>query len=395
MKIRRVAILTLSVGAGHLRAAEAVHRAVYAGGDDVDARTIDLLKHSSRWFLAVYVTTYWQMLRRAPWMWRWLFIRRQKKMHRKTAPWWIFRRGCRAALEQLKTLAPHLVIATEVGAAEFAAMARRGGWFDAPIIAVQTDFYTEPPWVQPEIDVYCVASEEAKSQLISWGVSSNRVVTCGIPVDSAFALRFDRAELFQALGLDAGRPVVLVMGGGMGPAPLDQIVERLAFCRQPLQVLAVAGNNRELRARLEALRGRVMLDLHVFGWTDKIPELMAVSNLLITKPGGVTAAEALAVGLPMVLTHPIPGPEELHLRYLAERAVAVEAKSLNEIPGVVSALLADGAALKRMTQQAREAARPDAAFAVAQIARAVLEKGTYIDLLASPTLRPDESIFVM
>ena len=93
-----------------------------------------------------------------------------------------------------------------------------------------------------------------------------------------------------------------------------------------MQVLAVAGHDRFLRHRMELLRGRLAMDLHLFGWTDNVPELMAVSDLLITKPGGLTAAEALAAGLPMILTHPIPGPEERHVRYLCQNGVALHAE---------------------------------------------------------------------
>jgi processive 1,2-diacylglycerol beta-glucosyltransferase len=392
---KRIAILTLSVGSGHIRASEVIQRAVYDGNDPVETRLFDALDKARYWFLATYVRPYWWMLHHTPWLWRWLFERRQRKMHRATAPHWVFRRGCAEVLKQLQMFSPHLVIATEIGAAEIAALGKRERWFSAPILAVSTDFQTEPPWVQPEIDAYCVASEEAKAQLIGWGVSPNRVLNCGIPVDPAFALPFDKGELLQALGLEARRPVVLVMGGGMGPAPLESIVENLEMCGVPLQVLAVAGHSRDLHLRLERLRGKVALDLHVFGWTDRIPELMAVSDLLITKPGGVTTAEALSASLPMVLTHPIPGPEERHVRYLERLGVAVQARQVAEIAPLVSRLLAQPEKLQEMRRRTREWSRPDAAHAIGQVARALLEKATYIDLLATPPARSGESAYLM
>lgn len=392
---KRIAILTLSVGSGHVRTAEVIERALSDRGDKVEIRTIDVLEHSSSWFVWLYVRPYWAMLRHVPWMWRWLFERRQRKCHRSTAPHGIFRRGCEGVLSRLKTFAPQLIIVTEIGAAELAALGRREGWFNAPVLAVQTDFQTEPPWVQREIDLHCVGSEEAKAQLIGWGVSPNRILVSGIPVDPAFALPFDKAELLGAFGLDVRRPVVLVMEGGMGPAPLDKVVEVLELCGLPLQVIAVAGHDQKMRERLERLRGRVALDLHTFGWTEAVPELMAVADLLITKPGGVTTAEALAKGLPMVLTHPIPGPEERHLRYLEERGVAVAASGLEEIPGIVSRLLANRTQLEDLGRRARELARPDAVHAVAQVAHAMLEKASYIELLATPPARSSESAYLM
>lgn len=392
---RRIAILTLSIGSGHVRASEVLERALSEGGDDVEVQILDAINLGRPWFVWLYVHTYWWMLHHAPGLWRRLFERRQKHRHRTTAPAWVFRRGCAPLLRRLSSFAPHLVIATEIGAAEIAALGKREGWFSAPILAVQTDFQTEPPWVQREIDVYCVASEMAKSQLIGWGVSPNRILLCGIPIDPAFALPFDRQELLQALGLDPRRPVVLVMGGGMGPMPMEEVIQSLELCGMPLQVMVIAGHDQSLLARLERLRGKVALTLHIFGWSDRIPEFMAAACLLITKPGGVTSAEALAAGLPMVLTHPIPGPEERHSAYLEGLGVAVRAYNSPEIPQIVFRLLSASDRLAAMARRAREVARPDAAHAIAQAGRALLEKGTYIDLLATPPARSGESAYLM
>jgi processive 1,2-diacylglycerol beta-glucosyltransferase len=392
---RRIAILTLSVGSGHVRAAEVVGHALLEGGDDVEVQILDAVSLARPWFVGAYVQTYWWMLRYAPGLWRRLFEHRQSRRHRSTAPAWFFRRGCAPVLQRLKAFAPHLVIVTEIGAAEIAALAKREGYFSSPILAVQTDFHTEPPWVQPEIDVFCTASNEAKSQLISWSVSSNRILLCGIPIDPAFALPFDRDELLQALGLDPRRPVVLVMGGGMGPVPMAEIVQSLELSGLPLQVVAIAGHNQKLRAQLDLLRGKVALDLHTFGWSDRIPEFMASADLLVTKPGGVTSAEALAAGVPMILTHPIPGPEERHVRFLEGLGVAIRANQASDIPQLVHRLLKNCDALNEMARRARELSRPDAVHAIAQVARAMLEKGSYIDLLATPLPRSGESAYLM
>lgn len=392
---KRIAILTLSVGSGHVQAAKVIERALDDGAEPVEVRTFDAIDLAHRWFLWLYVQPYWWMLRHAPGIWRRLFEHRQRKLHKSTAPHWMFRRGCVEVLRQLKAFSPHLIIATEIGAAEIAALGKREGWFNAPLLAVQTDLETEPPWVQREIDIYCVATEHARIQFIEWGISPNRILVCGIPIDPAFALPFDRPELLRALGLDLNRPVVLVMGGGMGPAPLDEIVQSLEKCRLPLQVLVVAGQDLAMRARLEALHGKVALNLFTFGWTDNVPELMAAANLLITKPGGVTTAEALAAGLPMILTHPIPGPEEGQIRFLEQNGVAFRAKSLADIPQLTSKLLGDSSRMVDIAQRARELSRPEASHAIAQVGRAMLEKGTYIDLLATPPMRSGESAYLM
>ena len=383
------------MGAGHIRAAEVIERVLMESEEPVQARMLDALDLAQIWFTKLYVQPYWWMLRHAPVLWRRLFERRQRKRHSATAPTWVFRHGCAGVLRQVKAFGPQLVIATEIGAAEMAALGKRDGCFSAPILAVQTDFQSEPPWVQREIDFYCVGSEEAKSELIGWGVSPNRVLACGIPIDPAFAFSYDRAELLKALGLAERHPVVLVMGGGMGPAPLDEIIRTLELCGTTLQVLAVTGHDHAMKSRVENLRGKLALDLRVLGWTDNVPELMAAADVLITKPGGLTTSEALAMNLPMVLTHPIPGPEERHLRYLERHGVAFGARQLEEIPRLVARILTSPGEREEMVRRAKELARPDAALAVAQVARALLEKASYIDLLASPPARVADSLYLM
>jgi len=392
---QRIAILTMSFGAGHVRASSVIARALGDSHDKVEVRILDALEFAQPWFLWFYVRSYWWMLRHAPNLWRSLYERRHRKRHELTAPRWFFRWGCKRVLQELKSYAPHLIIATEVGAVEIAALGKREGWFNMPILAAQTDFETEPPWVQPEIDFYCVGSGEAKAQLIAWGVSPNRVLVCGIPVDPVFSLPFDKPAALKSFGLSQQHPVVLVMAGGMGPVPLDQVVLTLERCQLPLQVLVLAGHDAPMRERLESLRGKVALDLHVLGWTERVPELMAAADLLITKPGGMTTAEALSVGLPMILTHPIPGPEERHVHHLVERGVATYASNLAQIPQLIRPLLAHGERKAGMARRARELARPEAAHAVAQVSRALLEKSSYIELLRTPPLLSGESAYLM
>ncbi|MGH9351647.1 MAG: MGDG synthase family glycosyltransferase [Terriglobia bacterium] len=393
--VKRILILTLSVGSGHVQASSVIRDAFADGHDLLDVRTLDAIDLAEPWFPWIYVKPYWWMLRYRRELWGALYEWRQQKRHRSTAPRWIFRRGCDKVLRELKAFAPHLVIVTEIGAAEIAALAKREGWFSAPILAVLTDFQAEPPWVQPEIDYYSVATEQARTQLMGWGVSPHRILISGIPINPAFALPFNKEEVRGALGLKVRGPVVLLMAGGMGMAPLDRIAVYLERCGLPLQTIAVAGHDQALYEKLRRLRGKIALDLASFAWTNRVPELMAAADLIVTKPGGLTVSEALASGLPMILTHPIPGPEERNIRYLVQHRVALHAQNLEDIPTLAARLLGQPKRREEMSQRARELSRPGAGHAIAQVGRAMLDKETYIDLLAPPPLRSGDSAFLM
>jgi processive 1,2-diacylglycerol beta-glucosyltransferase len=392
---KRVLILTLSVGSGHVQASAVVRDAIVDGPERMEVRILDAIPLSEPWFPWLYVQPYWWMLRYRRQTWRRLYEWRQRKRHRATAPRWVFRRGCARLLQEIKSFAPHLVIVTEIGAAEIAALGKREGLFSAPVLAVLTDFHAEPPWVQPEIDYYCVATGQAKSELIGWGISPQRILVSGIPIDPAFAVPYDKAETLRSIGLGPGRPVTLLMAGGMGLAPLDEMTLRLEQCRAPVQVIAIAGHDENLHHRLQRLRGKVALDLVPFGWTGRVPELMAAADVLITKPGGLTVSEAMASGLSMILTHPIPGPEERNIHYLVDHEVAIRAANLDELAPLTHHLLNQPAMRQQMARLARELSRPGAAHAIAHVARALLERGTYIDLLAPPLLRTAETAFLM
>src|SRR5579884_4271275 len=355
MEIRRIAILTLGARAAHMRAAQAIHQALHDGADNVEARTIDALDRAQPWFVRLCALSHGSMARSTPAVWRRLWEWQQRKRLRRTSLDWIFRHACRPVLSRLQSFRPHLVIVVDSDSAQLAALGRREGWFDASILAAQADFYTEPRWVKDEIDVYCAGSEAAKNQLISLGASHNRILTCGVPVDPAFAASFDRADLRRALGLHLDRPVVLVMVGRADTSQLEAIIRSLEMCRQPIHVLAVAGRDRAVRARLDAL----------------------------------------AAGLPMVLTRPSLGVEEQNFMFLVERRLALAVAGPEQIPPLVSSLLDDPKQVEELREREREAARPDAAYSVAQVARALLEKETYIDLLASPPQGFGERAYLM
>jgi len=391
---RNIAILTLATGAGDVRVAEVTQRALQDGGDNLDVRTLQGLELGCGWFRYLYGTRFGGVLRRALRQGQRSFPGRQGR-RQASAPDWVFRRGGREVYRRLREPSLHLVIAVERGAAEMAALGKRKGWLGCPIFAVQTELNLEPAWVQREIDVYAVVNEDSRAQLIGWGVSPNRIVQCGFPIEPAFSLPFDRADVLQALGLGARRPVVLVMGSGTGPMRLDEVVRYLERCSFPLQVVALCGRDRAQKAHLESLRGRVALDLHIFGWTDMVPELMAAADLLVTRPRGLTTAEALTIGLPMVLMPSVAGPEERHSRHLEHYGAAVRARTLAEIPQLVEQLLDDRERLGQMARRARELGRPEAAHAVAQVARALLETASHIEFLAAPPARSGESAYLM
>lgn len=334
---KRILILTLSFGAGHVMASEAIAESLRRLDRDAEVRVLDCIRLSSLAFRWLYVWPYWMMIRYAPSLWGRLFRARQEKQHQQTAPMWLFRWGCRRVFEEIKMWRPEVIVATEVGACEIASIAIRRGLSQATLLAVATDHEFEPVWVRPEVDRHFVPTTTVAQQLAGWGVEAARIEVSGIPVLEKFHHRCSAASAKERLQLPADCPMILVMGGGMGPLRMDQIVRALTTLPGPLSIVAIAGWNSKMRRRLERMRPAMPSNtaLKVFGWTDGVDQLMRAADVLVTKPGGMTLTEAACVGLPMVCVNPIPGPEEVHCRLIEREQLGAVARSIQEIPRLV------------------------------------------------------------
>ena len=316
----RILVLTLSFGSGHLRASQTIAKELKHLAPGAQVVVIDALERCRWWFYAFYATPYWLMVRYFPRAWRRLFETRIKNRHARTAPEWTFRVGCAQVFEAIGQVSPDAIVAVEVAACEMAAIAKREGFTAARLISVITDHEAEPVWVKDEVDAYAVADEGVREQLILWGAPRNKIEVTGIAVDGSFAIKETREDSPSSI---SSKPLVLLMGGGMGPTRMDRVAEGLCKSGEPMRIVAVTGHDRRVQRRLSRVRAHAPVSLRVVGWADDVASLMRAADLLITKPGGVTISEAALCGLPAVLFDSLPGPEERNAARLASSGAAL------------------------------------------------------------------------
>jgi len=367
-KAPRILVLTLSFGSGHVQAAQTVAREIKRQSPDAEVQTVDALADCRFLFRAFYVWPYWVMVRYAPALWDRFFTRRTATMKQKTAPEWAFRFGCPQVFKAIIDFKPDSIVATEVAACELAAMAKRDGLTGARIINVITDYEAEPVWVKSEVDAYAVADDHVRDRLVAWGATAASIFICGIPADYRFCDRHDEMNTRRRHGITDDAPIVLLMGGGWGPTHMNEVAARLCESGQLMHIIAATGHDRTMRRRLEGLRAWPPASLHVLGWTDDIAALMQAAAVLVTKPGGLTTAEAALSGLPIVIFDAIPGPERRNAARLTEIGAGVVTSGARETAVTVLSLLRDESARRRMSVRARLLARPDAAAAIARLA---------------------------
>ena len=235
-----------------------------------------------------------------------------------------------------------------------------------PEVQVITDFFAHALWLRSSIRRYYVGAEEMAVHLRACGVDDGRVRVTGIPIDARFAALPERGEARRLLDLDPERDTLLFMAGGMEAGTAETLVEQLGAIRWPLQALVVCGRSPELVARLRPLaaEARALVRIRVLGFSDQVPTMMAASDLMAGKPGGLTSSEALAAGLPMAIVQPYPLQEEANASYLLEAGAAMRIEPLTTFAFKLQRYFAHDDRRDRMRAAAAALGRPRAAHDV-------------------------------
>ena len=367
---RRILLLSVSAGAGHVRAAEALCAVASEHPARVATTHLDVMKFVPRAFSAVYRDLYVGLVNRHPSVWRYLYdstndARPDALMQRTRRL--VERLNTRALGKAVAAEDPAAIICTHFLPAELLAREVARGEMKCPVWVTVTDFDLHRMWVIPGMRGYFAANAEVAFRMKAQGLSPDAIHETGIPVMPAFAQKLDRGQCASELGLDAKRTTILLMGGGEGLGGLATLAQRLLAVDGDFQLIALAGRNAAALADLQALAPRYPGRLVAHGFTDKVERLMACADFAITKPGGLTTSECLAVGLPMIVNAPIPGQEERNADLLLQEGVAVKALDLSTLEFRVRELLQHPERLAAMRSRALAIGRPHAARSVLDV----------------------------
>lgn len=331
----RILFVTTKIGFGHEKVSRALESAVKSAVPGCVTRTatyFDFFPPRLQEFInAIYIYG----LKLFPEVFGYIYLA-QKRYKGGGVDFWYRIMGRRYA-EVIKRFSPDLIIITQGLACQWLGRLKKKGLVHGKLTAVITDFVVHPFWVSQEIDLYIVATEEMKNDLISRWVSGDKIEVTGIPVDPRFNNTYDKNEIRKKLGLESKNSKVLIMGGGWGLGKIDKILMKIDQMGLPLELLVVTGRNRGLYRKLK--NKKFNLSVHVYGRVDNISELMGVSDIIITKAGGVTVSELLASGLPAILWDIIPGQEESNTDYLMNAGAAVKINDIGEIENAIKKIV--------------------------------------------------------
>lgn len=370
MQNKRVLLMYISEVSGHHQATRAIERSLKAVSPGIVTLNINGFGYAYPILERIVNKAYMSVIKRTPKVWDYLYdnpriFRRLQSIKR------IVHKANHTKFDKLfKEFQPDCVVCSQAFPCGMAADYKKTYNLDTKIVGVLTDYAPHSYWLHEGVDYYVVPSEDTAQKLIGKGVAGEKIRPFGIPVDPKFTVKLEKAVIAEKLNLNANLPVVLIMGGGQGLGPIQDVVNSLLQAATDFQLIVVAGTNKKLIKWLKKIQLTSYKTVIFYEFTDNIDELMELAAVAVTKPGGMTTTEALTKGLPMIIVKPLPGQEMHNTDFLLRKGAAIRVNRLEMIGREVDDLFRIPERLEKMRQAALEQSKPNSAF---DIARLILE----------------------
>ncbi len=355
---KKVLILSAAVGAGHLRAAEALEKAFVQSNAAAEVRNIDVLNYTNSLFRRLYGKAYLDMVNRMPEVLGWMYDSLDKPWQNERRRLALDRLNTQPLIKFLKNYQPDIAVCTHFLPAEIISWLTAKEKITFPQAIVVTDFDVHALWLVHNYERYFVAMDETRVHLEKLGIPADKITVSGIPIDPIFSEQKDKQAMREKYQLEKDRLTILVSAGGFGVGNIERLLIALGDLQTPAQILAICGRNEELKSKLETLAAEKLntetLTFKPIGYTTQMDELMSASDLIVGKPGGLTTSEALAKGLIFVVVNPIPGQEERNSDHLLEQGCAIKCNNLPTLAYKIDALINDE---KRFAQMKKNVAK--------------------------------------
>lgn len=369
----KVIIFYAKYGGGHLSAARSIENCIKTNYNGIEVELIDFMEYVNKEFNKITTKAYAEMAKKAPKAYGSIYWKSEKGplAHISTTSNKLLSIRLHKLLQDK---APDLIICTHPFASQMCGYLTKHHKLNTQTATILTDFASHDQWLvyNEYINKLFVANQEMKDTLISKGIPSAKVFVTGIPISDRFLINYDKNSLFLDFNLSPNKKTVLFFGGGefgLGKSYTLKVFETFVKDSADLQIIAISGKNPKLKEAFEniVIKYNKEAYVHIFEYTNMVPELMSISNLVVTKPGGLTTSESLASGLPIVVINPIPGQEEENATYLVKHNAAIWLKKDDNIEQIVTNLLADSQKLDEMSKNAKSISKPNATNDICKI----------------------------
>lgn len=371
--MKKILIFYGSYGGGHLSAANSIKEHLNESYPNIEVQLIDCIQYINKAINKISTTAYNEMAKKAPWAWGKIYSKSQSGplAHFTTSSNKIMALKLKKLILQEN---PDLIISTHPFATQMCAYLKKKESITVKLATVLTDYAPHDQWLvfSEYCEYFFVAHDEMKSALIEKGIPESKVFATGIPLSNRFLMHYNKDEILQSLELKTGKTTILFFAGGkfgLGKSNTYKILRTLAEQFSNIQVIAISGKNEKMQREFTNIveETETQENIKVLEYTNMVPQLMTVSDLVITKPGGLTVTESLASGLPIIIINPIPGQEEENAEFLEKSGVGIWLKKDINLEEFLGNLFETKTTLKDMKIRARLLAKKNSTKDICKI----------------------------
>jgi len=368
MEKKRILLMHITTNSGHHRASLAIESALkHIACERIEILNIDASNYTNPILAKIINKSYMSLIRTRPEVWEYLYDNPKVVKNTQRLRDIIHRYNSGKLKTLLEEFRPHVIACTQAFPCGMVADYKKTYGFNVPLIGVLTDYVAHSYWIYDSVDFYVVPSDSTRKRLVIEGIPEERIKILGIPISPKFIEKKDKKLIFDKLNLNGKLPVVLLMGGSQGLGPINKIVNLIYRITTPFQIIVACGTNKLLYTKFLIRKRYYRKPILVLGHVDNIDEIMDISTVIITKPGGLSTAEALSKGLPMIIIRPIPGQEAKNTEFLLKENVAFKARDELEVAIFLKELLTNPLKLEQMRKQALLQSRPNASLDIADM----------------------------
>ena len=371
--MKKVIIFYASYGGGHLSAARSIKENMETNYEDIDVKLIDCMEYVNKTVNKITTKAYSEMAKKAPKTWGRVYWKSQKGPLAQIST--TSNKILSIKLYKLlKDFEPNLIVSTHPFGSQMCAYLKKHGKLNAKIATVMTDYAPHDQWLvfNKYVDYYFVSHDGMKKELHEKGIPNEKIFATGIPLSNKFLLKYDKPTILKSFGLSPDKKTVLFFGGGefgLGKTQTFKIFKSFVECPENIQIVAISGKNQKMKEAFENLVESLNKkdSVKILEYTNQVPELMSISDLVVTKPGGLTTTESLASGLPIVVINPIPGQEEENASYLEKNKVAIWLKKDDNVETILKDLFSNPEKMQEMKIRARLLAKKNSTKDICKI----------------------------
>jgi processive 1,2-diacylglycerol beta-glucosyltransferase len=364
---KKILLMYITEHSGHHQASIALEKAILAKSPSCSVLNIDAFKYTNPIIEKIMHKTYMQVIKKKPEIWNYLYdnpvVVKKTERIRKLAN----NAGSKKIDKLIKRFDPAAVACTQALPCGIVANYKKIYRADIPLVGALTDYAPHSYWIHDGVDAYIVPSHGVKRAFIKKGVPPKKIKVLGTPIDPLFAKKINKNKILKKTGLSPEMPVILIMGGTYGIGPDEKLISELGASDKDFQIIVVTGVNKKLYKKLKRMEISFSKKLAVMGFADNVCELMEIADIIITKPGGLTTAEAIAKRLPMIILNPLPGQESLNTKILTDKGIAVKARDERDAVRLSEELIDNPKIIKKMQRIMGQNGKPNSASDAAEL----------------------------